>query len=91
MNPKVRSVKALPDYRLALVFNNGEHRVFDVSPYLDKGVFRQLRDPARFRAVNVVAGSIEWPDEIDLSYDTVYLEGQALTPGENETAAKGTA
>jgi hypothetical protein len=78
MNPLVQQVQVLPDYRLALVFSNGEHRIFDVSPYLEKGVFQQLRDPERFKAVTVVAGSIEWPGEIDLSYDTVYLQGEPV-------------
>lgn len=74
MNPQVKSVKAAVGYRLELEFANGERRVFDLSPYLDHGVFRQLRDQNAFRAVRVVAGSVEWPGEIDLSYDSVYLD-----------------
>jgi hypothetical protein len=73
MNPKVRSARPLPDYCLLLEFANGERRVFDVAPYLSKGVFQKLRDPASFGAVRVVGGSVEWPGAIDLSYDTVYL------------------
>jgi hypothetical protein len=73
MNPKVRSVRALPEYSLLLEFANGERRVFDVAPYLSRGVFERLRDPASFGAVRVVSGSVEWPGHIDLSYDTVYL------------------
>jgi hypothetical protein len=30
-----------------------------------------------FRAARVVAGSVEWPGEVDLSYDTLYFESQA--------------
>lgn len=78
MNPKVRAVKPLPHYRLLLEFTNGEQRVFDVAPYLDKGVFQALRGPASFEAVRTVAGSVEWPGNIDLSYDTVYLESSPL-------------
>lgn len=87
MNPKVTHLRALSGNRLALTFANGEQRVFDVSPYLDKGVFRQLRDLSRFAAAKVVAGSVEWPGEIDLSYDTLYLDSvpvsaQAMNTGE---------
>lgn len=78
MNPKVKSVKALPNYQLDLKFSNGERRVFDVKPYLSIGVFKQLRDDSCFNSVRVVAGSIEWAGEIDLSYDSVYLESKPL-------------
>lgn len=72
MGPLVRHVRPLDGYRLELEFDNGERRIFDVAPYLDRGVFRQLRD-GRFAAARVVAGSIEWPGGIDLSFDTLYL------------------
>jgi hypothetical protein len=85
MNPYVKSVKALDNYRLALVFENGEERIFDVKPYLQRGVFVRLENLARFRAVRVVAGSLEWPGELDLSYDTLYLESLPVA-GQSEIA-----
>ena len=45
---KVTAVKALDDYQLELCFNTGETRVFDVRPYLNKGIFTELRDPSYF-------------------------------------------
>lgn len=74
MNPYVKSVRALPDYRLALEFKNGEDRIFDVKPYLGRGIFVRLQNVPLFQAARVVAGSIEWPGGLDLSYDTLYLE-----------------
>ncbi|VUZ25685.1 Uncharacterised protein [Acetobacterium wieringae] len=35
----VINVEPLNDYKLLLTFDNGEKRIFDVSPYLDKGIF----------------------------------------------------
>ena len=78
MNPHVEAASPQADHRLVLTFTNGETRVFDLTPYLDKGVFRQLRDPACFAQATVVAGSVEWPGEIDLSYDTLYLRSVAV-------------
>jgi hypothetical protein len=77
MNPQVSAVSALPEQRLLLTFSNGERRVFDVKPYLSHGVFQALRKPEVFGAAKVVAGSVEWPGEIDLSYDTLYLRSIA--------------
>lgn len=79
MNPKVKSLKPLPDYQLDVRFSNGERRIFDLKPYLSIGVFRQLRDVEKFQSARVVAGSVEWDGEVDLSYDSVYLESKSYT------------
>lgn len=63
----VVSVKPLPDYRLRVVLSDGRKGIFDVSPYLDKGVFRQLRDPAYFVRVKQVFTGVGWPNEQDIS------------------------
>ncbi|MCK6553666.1 DUF2442 domain-containing protein [Candidatus Binatia bacterium] len=78
MNPHVKSVRALDDYELEVSFENGESRRFDVKPYLDRGIFVRLRDRDAFRAVRAVAGSVEWANGLDLSYDTLYVEGQPI-------------
>ncbi|HCS65102.1 MAG TPA: DUF2442 domain-containing protein, partial [Cellvibrio sp.] len=39
MNPSVISVEPQEGYKLKLHFTNGDLKVFDVSPYLDKGIF----------------------------------------------------
>ena len=78
MNPQVKSVRALEDYELEIVFDNDESRRFDVKPYLGRGIFVRLRDHDAFRAVRVVAGSIEWANGLDLSYDTLYVEGKPI-------------
>lgn len=76
MNPYVSSVQPLEDYRLDLIFENGERRIFDIKPYLQSGVFVRLQNRATFRAARVIAGSVEWPGGLDLSYDTLYLESK---------------
>lgn len=87
MNPHVTSVRALDDYELEVSFDNGEQKTFDVKPYLSRGIFVRLRDRELFQAVRVVAGSIEWPGELDLSYDTLYVGGAPISGLAAETAA----
>jgi hypothetical protein len=81
--PHVTSVRALDDYQLEVEFDNSEWRIFDVKPYMTHGVFSRLRDSSLFKAVRVVAGSIEWPGEIDLSYETLYIQGQPISESFN--------
>lgn len=73
MNPYVKSVQPQENYYLLLTFENGEKRIFDLKPFLDKGVFARLKDVGLFKTARVVSGSVEWHGEIDLSYDTLYL------------------
>ena len=78
MNPYVKHVRPRQNYQLEVIFENGEHRIFDMAPYLRHGVFVRLQNRAAFEAARVVAGSVEWPGEVDLSYDTLYLESQPI-------------
>jgi hypothetical protein len=80
MNPYVKSVEAIQDYQLVLEFENGERRVFDVKPYLSRGVFFHLRNTVLFRTAYVVSGSVVWPGGLDLSYDTLYIESRPILP-----------
>ena len=75
MNPRVEDVKPNPDYTLTVTFINGEVKVFDVKPYLDKGIFRELRDKGLFNSVKPFLGSIQWRNGQDFCPDTLYLEG----------------
>ena len=78
MHPYVKRVCPLDDYQLEVEFENGERRLFDMKPYLHRGVFARLQNREAFQAARVVAGSVEWPGEVDLSYDTLYLESRPL-------------
>lgn len=78
MNPGVASLILKPGHRLLLNFENGETKLFDLTPWLDRGVFRALRDSDDFALAQVVDGSVEWPGEVDLSYDTLYVRSVAV-------------
>lgn len=73
MNPRVVAVEAEQKYILKLAFENDEVRFFDASPFLEKGIFNELKDFSYFKQVKVAFGSIEWPHEQDFSKDTLYL------------------
>lgn len=79
MNPYVKSVKPQENYCLWLTFENGEKRIFDLKPYLKKPVFKRLKNVTLFKTARVVSGAVEWQGEIDLSYDTLYLESKPAT------------
>jgi hypothetical protein len=74
MNPTVKYVKPQDNYLLLLTFSNGEEKILDIKPYLEKGIFSELKDLSLFNSVHLDGLSIEWDNEAALSPDTVYLE-----------------
>ena len=75
---KVLAVKANADYSLDLKFDDGSVRRFDATPYLDLGVFTELKDLNYFRRVKIAFGTIQWPHEQDISPETLYLESTPI-------------
>ncbi|MDQ7785579.1 MAG: DUF2442 domain-containing protein [Desulfomonilaceae bacterium] len=73
---KVISVVAMDDYKLKVELSNGRKGVFDVSPYIDKGVFAELKDRAYFGSVRPAFGGMMWPHEQDFSAETIECEIQ---------------
>jgi len=55
-------------------------------PFLDFGVFRNLKDEAIFRQVSVSFDTIEWPGGIDLDPEFVYRRCE-LTADESAGAS----
>lgn len=69
---KLVSVEPLDDYKVLLTFSNNEKRIKDMKPYLDKGVFKKLKDKNFFNSVHISFDTISWDDEIDICPDTLY-------------------
>lgn len=70
----VKVVKPLPDYRLYVEIADGRRGIFDVKPYLDHGVFRELRNLTYFSQVSIVFGAVTWPHEQDIAPETLLAE-----------------
>lgn len=68
----VIDVKPLDNYKLHLIFENKEERVFDVTPYLDIGDFVKLKDISQFKSVKVSFDTIEWANHLDLDPELLY-------------------
>ncbi len=71
---KVLKVTPLENYLLELWFDGGELRIFDVKPYLNLGIFQELKDSSYFNTVKITFDSIFWPNGQDFSPETLYLK-----------------
>ena len=72
----VMAVRALPDYKLLLEFENGENRIFDMTPYLGRRPFVQLKDSRLFMLATVDYGTVVWSGNIDIAPETLYDRSQ---------------
>jgi len=78
MNPRVKDASPGADYTIVLTFLNNEVKVFDMKPYLNIGVFKELKDKSLFNSVKPFLGTIQWKNGQDLCPDTLYLESLPL-------------
>ena len=79
---KVKNVSALPDYILSVQFSEGVTKLYDMKPLFEKlPVFIELKnDPAEFGCVSVDVGGygIIWNDDLDLSCDELFVNGETV-------------
>ncbi len=68
---KVLKVNPNNDYTLDIKLSDGRDGTFDVKPYMDKGVFKQLKDKTFFKQVYPEFVGITWKTGQDLSADTI--------------------
>lgn len=68
----VKDVKPIDDYKLILIFDDESIKLFDMKPFLDKGVFKDLQDESLFKTVRVSFDSIEWSNGADVDPETLY-------------------
>jgi hypothetical protein len=78
MFPRVTEVRHVRDYVLELTFSDGAKGEVDLKSRIvgQGGVFAPLEDPNEFRRVRVdpEAGTIVWPNGVDLCPDVLYSE-----------------
>jgi len=68
----IKEVKPLPDYELLLTFENNEKKKFDIKPYLNKGIFKELNNVDLFNSVKISFDTIQWANDADLDPEFLY-------------------
>ena len=76
-------VKALPNFRIWLRYDDGAEGEVDLSDLAGRGVFEAWNDPSFFDSVRLDPhGAIEWGSGIDLCPDAMYLRLTGKSPDE---------
>lgn len=74
MIPKIVDFEILADYKIRVTLSTGKTGIFDVTPYLDKGVFSELKDYNYFKRARLAFGTIVWPNEQDFAPETIEIK-----------------
>lgn len=84
---KVKKVMPLPGYKLAVLFEGGEQKEYDIKPLFGLwSAFQDLKNiDGLYRQVHVDTGGygISWNEDIDLSCEELWDNGK---PMEDENA-----
>ena len=78
MIPDVIHFEILTDHRIKVTLSNGKRGIFDVKPYLDRGIFKELKDYNYFKRARIEFGTLTWPNEQDFSPETIEIKMQKV-------------
>lgn len=68
----IKNIKVVGENSLFVEFSDGKTKIVDLMSYFDKGIFSQLKDPNYFQLVRNNSYFITWPNNQELSADTLY-------------------
>jgi hypothetical protein len=74
----VIDIEILSGYKIKVTLSNGKKGIFDVEPFLNRGVFQELKDYEYFKRARVEFGTVTWPNEQDCSPETIELRMQPV-------------
>ena len=81
--PRAVEVYPLSDYKVIVVFNTGERKIFDVTPYINGEWFGKLKNKTFFKTVRVNGKTIEWADGQDIAPHELYDYSISIHCGAN--------
>lgn len=63
------------DFTLRITFSNGEVRLVDFTPLMQKGICKKLQDKNYFKSFRLDPFTIDWNDEIGFAPECLYDHG----------------
>ena len=68
----VKDVAPQRDYTLLITFINGEKRIYNARPLLNKAIYSSLRNIGFFMKAKASCGTVIWDDDIDIAPEHLY-------------------
>jgi hypothetical protein len=74
----VKAVTPVENYKHCLTYKNGEEKIFDMTPYLEIGKSKALKDESVFKKGRVCFDTVEWESGADIDPETLFFDSVAL-------------
>ena len=68
----VKNVQPKENYTLLLTFADGEKRVYNARPLLQKSIYHPLKSITFFLNAKVECGTVVWNDDVDIAPEHLY-------------------
>jgi len=79
MYSDVTAFEILPNYKIKFTLSNGKTGIFCVKPYLNKGIFSELKDYNYFQNAKIEYGTICWAHGQDFSPETIEMRMEEIS------------
>ena len=70
--PRIEKVEALDDYKLKIIYANGEKKLYDMKKNLQYDFYKKLNNIAYFKMVKSVETTVEWNNGEDIDPNELY-------------------
>jgi hypothetical protein len=86
--PQVIEARHVREFIISARFDDGTEKHIDISQWFKGPVFEPLKDPKFFRKFFVEAGTLAWPNGVDIAPEALYTARESLRRGHNNRMAR---
>ena len=87
--PQVIAAKRVRGFVIATRFDDGSEKHVDISRWFRGPVFKPLKDAAFFKKFFIEAGTLAWPNGVDIAPEALYdADDVRKTSGKKRSRAK---
>jgi hypothetical protein len=79
---KAIDVKAIGNHKISVAFDDGIYGIVDLIDLIQKGIFRELKDPIFFAKVYTTGEAIAWSDDLEIDALNIYAKIVKKDPSE---------
>ena len=76
---KVIAAEYMHDYPLKLTLKNGDIKLVDFTPLMQKGICKKLQNMNYFRSFTLDPFTVDWNNEIGFAPESLYERGVAIS------------
>ena len=82
--PQVIDARHIREFIVSTRFNDGTEKYIDVSQWFKGPVFEPLKDPKFFKKFFIEAGTLAWPNGVDIAPEALYAAPESSKKRHNK-------